>query len=64
MHIITESVAAIASNDQSIGWLMAIVAVWTVAIGLVILTMVVCVPPLWSAGLAWMRELLLARESR
>lgn len=52
------SVAAVAAADQSIGELMVFVSLWTVAFGFIVLAVTVCVPPLWSEGLSWMREVL------
>jgi hypothetical protein len=50
-------------TEQPIGWLMAIVTVWTVAVLFILLTLAVIGPTLWREGLALLRELLGTRRS-
>lgn len=51
-----------AITDQTLPWLIAIVAVGAAATAVILVALAVFVPPLWRAGLAWMRELLARRD--
>lgn len=37
-------------TDQPMSWLLALVAIWTVAIALILLTLVVIGPTIWREG--------------
>lgn len=41
-------------SPYGIGELMVTVAVWTVAIAIIVLALAVCAPPLWRSARTWL----------
>lgn len=43
------------TDQPSIGWLMVVVAIWTVALGFVLFALVIIGPELWRAAREWFK---------